>query len=129
MAKRGDPLAKAWAGSLSAAHDEEITIVGDFNIPHLEKVHSSVVEMVNHGALLPFKTITFLTKNGRLGTACRKGFISFHGKRARLLRFSTSSSRRMVRNVLERSRFEFIKNEDGWCTKILPKMNLYLTYA
>ena len=37
MAKRGDPLAKAWAGSLSAAHDEEITIVVDFNNPSFGK--------------------------------------------------------------------------------------------
>ena len=37
MAKRGDPLAKAWAGSLSAAYDEEITIVGDFNHPSFGK--------------------------------------------------------------------------------------------
>ena len=31
MAKRSDPVAKAFAGSLHAAHDEEFTIVGQFN--------------------------------------------------------------------------------------------------
>jgi len=30
MSKRGDPVAKAFAGSLHAAHDEEITLVGNF---------------------------------------------------------------------------------------------------
>lgn len=31
MAKRGDPVAKAFAGSLHAAHDETFTMVGHFN--------------------------------------------------------------------------------------------------
>ncbi|MBT7637934.1 MAG: hypothetical protein HN554_03430 [Euryarchaeota archaeon] len=31
MAKGGDPVAKAFAGSLHAAHDEEITVVGKFS--------------------------------------------------------------------------------------------------
>lgn len=31
MAKRGDPVAKAFAGSLHAAHDEDITMVGNFS--------------------------------------------------------------------------------------------------
>ena len=31
MAKRGDPVAKAFAGSLHAAHDEDITVVGKFS--------------------------------------------------------------------------------------------------
>ena len=31
MAKRSDPVAKAFAGSLHASHDEEFTIVGQFN--------------------------------------------------------------------------------------------------
>ena len=31
MARRSDPVAKAFAGSLHAAHDEEFTIVGQFN--------------------------------------------------------------------------------------------------
>ena len=30
MSKRGDPVAKAFAGSLHAAHDEDITLVGNF---------------------------------------------------------------------------------------------------
>ena len=37
MAKRGDPLAKAWAGSLIASHEEEISIVGDFKHPSFGK--------------------------------------------------------------------------------------------
>ena len=31
MAKRGDPVAKAFAGSLHASHDEQFTLVGQFN--------------------------------------------------------------------------------------------------
>ena len=31
MAKRGDPVAKAFAGSLHACHDEEFTTVGKFS--------------------------------------------------------------------------------------------------
>ena len=33
MGKRGDPIAKAWAGALAAAHDDDISLVGTFNHP------------------------------------------------------------------------------------------------
>ena len=33
MAKRGDPVGKALAGSLIAAHEKEISIVGDYKHP------------------------------------------------------------------------------------------------
>ncbi len=33
MSKRGDAVAKAWAGALAAAHDDDITLVGTFNHP------------------------------------------------------------------------------------------------
>ena len=35
MAKRGDDVAKAFAGSLHASHDEQFTMVGQFNSLHL----------------------------------------------------------------------------------------------
>ena len=34
LAKRGDPVGKAFAGSLHAAHDEEISLVGNFKSPN-----------------------------------------------------------------------------------------------
>jgi len=34
LAKRGDPVGKALAGSLHAAHDEEISLVGNFKSPN-----------------------------------------------------------------------------------------------
>ena len=37
MAKRGDQVGKALAGSLSAAHEEEISIVGDYKHPSFGK--------------------------------------------------------------------------------------------
>jgi hypothetical protein len=33
MSKRGDAVAKAWAGALAAAHDDDISLVGTFNHP------------------------------------------------------------------------------------------------
>ena len=47
LAKRGNPVGKALAGSLHAAHDEEISLVGNSSHQTSARVHSYVVAMEN----------------------------------------------------------------------------------
>ena len=57
LAKRGNPVGKALAGSLHLTHDEEISLVGNFSHQTLVQVHSYVVAMENRVILLVCRTI------------------------------------------------------------------------
>ena len=123
MAKRGDPLAKAWAGSLSAAHDEEITIVGDFNHPSFGKG-----SFVRRGDGKPLYLAAIQNhhlpslKMAAWEQHARKGFHFFSWKKGLVCSgFQPVLPEGWLEDVLERSRFEFIKNEEGWCTKDLTQ--------
>ena len=114
MSKRGDPVAKAFAGSLHAAHDEEITLVGNFTSDSFGTTLLSDAEMENRVILLDFKTIRisrFGCCHGKimLNVECvsftwKGGFVCTGPK--------PSPPDEWLDDVLGRSRFSFTKSED-----------------
>ena len=125
MAKRGDPVAKAFAGSLHAAHDEDFTMVGKFSsgsfggasfIRRGDGKQGYLAGLQNHSHLtlrmLPWEDHA---KRGMYFFTWKGGFVCTWPK--------PSPPDEWLEDVLDRSRFDFTK-DDGiplpvWVTKDL----------
>jgi hypothetical protein len=125
MAKRGDPVAKAFAGSLHAAHDEDFTMVGKFSsgsfggasfIRRGDGKQGYLAGLQNHSHLtlrmLPWEDHA---KRGMYFFTWKGGFVCTGPK--------PSPPDEWLEDVLDRSRFDFTK-DDGiplpvWVTKDL----------
>ena len=125
MAKRGDPVAKAFAGSLHAAHDEDFTMVGKFSsgsfggasfIRRGDGKQGYLAGLQNHSHLtlrmLPWEDHA---KRGMYFFTWKGGFVCTGPK--------PSPPDEWLEDVLDRSRFGFTK-DDGiplpvWVTKDL----------
>ena len=125
MAKRGDPVAKAFAGSLHAAHDEDFTMVGKFSsgsfggasfIRRGDGKQGYLAGLHNHSHLtlrmLPWEDHA---KRGMYFFTWKGGFVCTGPK--------PSPPDEWLEDVLDRSRFGFTK-DDGiplpvWVTKDL----------
>ena len=121
MAKRGDAVAKAFAGSMMAAHDDEISIVGDYKHPS-------------------FGSASFV-RRGDGKTAYQAGIQNYHVPKLRMLPWEdharkgfhffswrggfvctgldTTIPEGWLPDVLERSRFKFKNDDDVWYTSKL----------
>ena len=125
MTKRGDPVAKAFAGSLHAAHDEDFTMVGKFSsgsfggasfIRRGDGKQGYLAGLQNHSHLtlrmLPWEDHA---KRGMYFFTWKGGFVCTGPK--------PSPPDEWLEDVLDRSRFGFTK-DDGiplpvWVTKDL----------
>ena len=119
MAKRGDPVGKAMAGSLMAAHDDDISLVGNYN--HQSFGKASYVRrgdgkvayqagLQNHH----MPTLRMLPWEDH----ARRGYFFFSWKGG----FVCSGPKPDIPDgwlddVLERSRFDFENKEDIWATE------------
>ena len=114
MAKRGDPVAKAFAGSLHAAHDEDITVVGKFSsgsfgsasfIRRGEGKQGYLAGLQNYSNLtlrmLPWEDHA---KRGMYFFTWKGGFVCTGPK--------PSPPDEWLDDVLQRSRFTFTKYDD-----------------
>lgn len=125
MARSGDPVAKAFAGSLHAAHDEEITMVGNFSSASFGAASFIRRGDGNQGYLAGLQNFNHLTlrmlpwenhaKKGMYFFTWKGGFVCT-GK-------NPNPPAEWLADVLSRSRFDFVENEiDGrvvWVTKDL----------
>ena len=118
MAKRGDPLAKAWAGSLIAAHEDEISIVGDFKHPSFGKasfirkgdgkpLYLAAIQN-HHMPTLRMAAWENHAKRGFYFFSWRGGFVCSGPK--------PSIPEGWLDEVLSRSRFVFKNDGDVWYT-------------
>ncbi|MDP6870120.1 MAG: hypothetical protein QGI21_05045 [Candidatus Poseidoniaceae archaeon] len=119
MAKRGDPVGKALAGSLRAAHETDITTVGNYKSPsfgnasYVRRGDAKVAYQAglqNHNMpklrMLPWED------------HARKGyfFFSWHGG------FVCTGPKADIpdgwlESILDKSRFDFTEKDGVWCTK------------
>ena len=119
MAKRGDQVGKALAGSLSAAHEEEISIVGDYKHPSFGKASfvrkgdGKVMYMagiqnfhIPKIRMLPWEDHA---KRGYFFFSWRDGFVC-SGPEAKI-------PDGWLADVLDRSRFKFIQKDGVWATE------------
>ena len=119
MAKRGDPVGKALAGSLIAAHEKEISIVGDYKHPSfgnasfVRKGDGKVMYLAgiqNHHMptmrMLPWEDHA---KRGYFFFSWNGGFVC-SGPEAKL-------PDGWLADVLSRSRFNFDNKDGVWATK------------
>lgn len=122
MARSGDPVAKAFAGSLHAAHDQEIKMVGKFGSASFgsasfirrgdgKQGYLAGLQNFNHLTLrmLPWENHA---KKGMFFFTWKGGFVCT-GK-------NPNPPAQWLEDVLSRSRFDFVENEvDGkivWVT-------------
>ena len=121
MAKRGDPVGKALAGALRAAHEDEITTVGNYKSPS-------------------FGNASFVRRgDGRV--AYQAGIQNHNMPKLRMLPWEDHARRGFfffswddqfvctgpkptipegwLNSVLDKSRFNFTENQGIWCTKSL----------
>jgi|TARA_B110000444_G_C18850088_1_gene604862 hypothetical protein len=114
MSKRGDPVAKAFAGSLHAAHDEDFKMVGNFNsgsfggasfIRRGDGKQGYLAGLQNHSHLtlrmLPWEDHA---KRGMYFFTWKGGFVCTGPK--------PSPPDEWLEDVLARSRFNFSKDDD-----------------
>ena len=114
MAKRGDPVAKAFAGSLHAAHDQEITVVGKFNSSSFGSASFIRRGEGKQGYLAGLQNYSNLTlrmlpwedhaKRGMYFFTWKGGFVCTGP--------NPTPPDEWLDDVLERSRFEFTKHDD-----------------
>ncbi|MBT6162966.1 MAG: hypothetical protein HOH92_04640, partial [Crocinitomicaceae bacterium] len=114
MAKRGDPVAKAFAGSLHAAHDEDFTMVGKFSsgsfggasfIRRGDGKQGYLAGLQNHSHLtlrmLPWEDHA---KRGMYFFTWKGGFVCTGP--------NPSPPDEWLEDVLDRSRFDFTKDDE-----------------
>jgi hypothetical protein len=114
MSKRGDPVAKAFAGSLHAAHDEDFSMVGKFSsgsfggasfIRRGDGKQGYLAGLQNHSHLtlrmLPWEDHA---KRGMYFFTWKGGFVCTGPK--------PSPPDEWLEDVLDRSRFDFTKDDD-----------------
>ncbi len=114
MARRGDPVAKAFAGSLHAAHDEDFTMVGKFSsgsfggasfIRRGDGKQGYLAGLQNHSHLtlrmLPWEDHA---KRGMYFFTWKGGFVCTGPK--------PSPPDEWLEDVLDRSRFDFTKDDE-----------------
>ena len=123
MSKRGDPVAKAFAGSLHACHDEEFKMVGNFStgsfgtasfIRRGDGKQGYLAGLQNHSHLtlrmLPWEDHA---KRGMFFFTWKGGFVCTGPK--------PSPPDEWLEDVLDRSRFDFTKDDEiplpVWVTK------------
>ena len=123
MAKRGDPVAKAFAGSLHACHDEEFTTVGKFSsasfgsasfVRRGDGKQGYLAGLQNYSnatlRMLPWEEHA---KRGMYFFSWKGGFVCTGP--------NPSPPNEWIEDVVERSRFDFqMKVQDGkkiWYTK------------
>lgn len=130
MAKRGDPVAKAFAGSLHACHDEEFTTVGKFSSGSFGSASFVRRGDGKQGYLAGLQNFSNLTlrmlpweehaKRGMYFFSWKGGFVCTGP--------DPSPPEEWIEDVLERSRFDFqIKDVDGvkvWYTKSLDPQQI-----
>jgi hypothetical protein len=114
MAKRGDPVAKAFAGSLHAAHDQDITVVGKFNSSSFGSASFIRRGEGKQGYLAGLQNYSNLTlrmlpwedhaKRGMYFFTWKGGFVCTGP--------NPTPPDEWLDDVLERSRFEFTKHDD-----------------
>ena len=114
MAKRGDPVAKAFAGSLHAAHDQDITVVGKFNSSSFGSASFIRRGEGKQGYLAGLQNYSNLTlrmlpwedhaKRGMYFFTWKGGFVCTGPK--------PTPPDEWLDDVLDRSRFEFTKHDD-----------------
>lgn len=123
MAKRGDPVAKAFAGSLHACHDEEFTTVGKFSSPSFGSASFVRRGDGKQGYLAGLQNFSNVTlrmlpweehaKRGMYFFSWKGGFVCTGP--------DPSPPTEWIEDVVARSRFDFNKTEvDGrkfWHTK------------
>ncbi len=113
LAKRGDPVGKALAGSLHAAHDDEISLVGNFKSPNFgsgsfirrgDGKQGYLAGLQNHQNLtlrmLPWEDHA---RKGMYFFSWEKGFVCTGP--------NPTPPKGWLEDVLERSRFEFTHEE------------------
>ena len=114
MARRGDPVAKAFAGSLHAAHDEDFTMVGKFSsgsfggasfIRRGDGKQGYLAGLQNHSHLtlrmLPWEDHA---KRGMYFFTWKGGFVCTGP--------NPSPPDEWLEDVLDRSRFDFTKDDE-----------------
>lgn len=130
MAKRGDPVAKAFAGSLHACHDEEFTTVGKFSSGSFGSASFVRRGDGKQGYLAGLQNFSNLTlrmlpweehaKRGMYFFSWKGGFVCTGP--------DPSPPEEWIEDVLERSRFDFqIEEIDGvkvWYTKSLDAQQI-----
>ena len=114
MAKRGDPVAKAFAGSLHAAHDQDITVVGKFNSSSFGSASFIRRGEGKQGYLAGLQNYSNLTlrmlpwedhaKRGMYFFTWKGGFVCTGP--------NPTPPDEWLDDVLDRSRFEFTKHDD-----------------
>jgi hypothetical protein len=115
LAKRGDPVGKALAGSLHAAHDEEISLVGNFKSPNFgsgsfirrgDGKQGYLAGLQNHQNLtlrmLPWEDHA---RKGMYFFSWEKGFVCTGP--------NPTPPKGWLEDVLDRSRFDFEHEEIG----------------
>ena len=113
LAKRGDPVGKAFAGSLNAAHDEEISLVGNFKSPNFGRVRLFIAAMESRVSGWTAEPPESYIANAALGRTRSKRHVFSHGMVA-LSALDQPYASSWLENVLERSRFDFRhENIDG----------------
>lgn len=132
MAKRGDPVAKAFAGSLHACHDDDFTTVGKFSSGSFGSASFVRRGDGKQGYLAGLQNFSNLTlrmlpweehaKRGMYFFSWKGGFVCTGP--------DPSPPEEWIEDVLERSRFDFqIKEIDGikiWHTKSLDAHQITL---
>lgn len=115
LAKRGDPVGKAFAGSLHAAHDDEISLVGNFKSPNFgsgsfirrgDGKQGYLAGLQNHQNL----TLRMLPWEDH----ARKGMYFFSWENGFVCTGpNPTPPKGWLEDVLERSRFDFKHQEIG----------------
>lgn len=144
MAKRGDPVAKAFAGSLHAAHDDEITMVGKFSSSSFGAASFIRRGDGKQGYLAGLQNYSNLTlrmlpwedhaKRGMYFFTWKGGFVCTGP--------NPSPPDEWLDDVLERSRFDFTRSDENgtptWATESIdssavgefkPSGNGYLRFS
>ena len=130
MAKRGDPVAKAFAGSLHACHDEEFTTVGKFSSASFGSASFVRRGDGKQGYLAGLQNYSNVTlrmlpweehaKRGMYFFSWKGGFVCTGP--------DPSPPNEWIEDVIERSRFDFQKQVQGdkkiWYTNSIDIENL-----
>ena len=129
MAKRGDPVAKAFAGSLHACHDEEFTTVGKFSSGSFGSASFVRRGDGKQGYLAGLQNFSNLTLRIKPWEEhAKKECIFFLEGGFVCTGPDPSPPEEWIEDVLERSRFDFqIKDVDGvkvWYTKSLDAQQI-----
>ena len=126
LAKRGDPVGKALAGSLHAAHDEDISLVGNFKSPNFgsgsfirrgDGKQGYLAGLQNHQNLtlrmLPWEEHA---RRGMYFFSWESGFVCTGP--------NPNPPKGWLEDVLERSRFDFkLQNVDGVDVYVAGEIN------